>query len=102
MDRLIDRKRARMREERSVSGRLASYLSWVSSEGGKDGPDLREKLEADLIETFSTEAGLRTLILLEKALLLSSVPDGADDRALREANAVRNFVLEIRRYVANG
>lgn len=102
MSNMIAKKRARMREERSATGQIASYLAWMSAEGGDKGPEIVQQLEADLMETFSTEAGIRTLIMLEKAILLSSVANGVDDRALREANAVRNFVLELRRYVAHG
>lgn len=100
--RAAEKKRAQMRNERSAPGRIASYLGWMNKEGGKEGPAASESLAADIAATFSTPEGLRTLIMLEKATLLSSVPDGADDRALRESNAVRNFVLEIRRYVAHG
>lgn len=96
-----DRKIAQMRGERSSPGFIGKYLAWMRSEA-EDGPVAADSLEDDISRTFSTDEGLRVLILLEKAALLSSVPDGSDDRALREANAVRNFVLEIRRLVTHG
>tara|TARA_R110000796_G_scaffold15155_3_gene48693 strand:+ start:329 stop:637 length:309 start_codon:yes stop_codon:yes gene_type:complete len=96
-----DRKKQAMAGERSSIGSIGRYLAWMRNEGD-DGPGAAESLENDIAKVFSTDEGLRVLILMEKAILLSSVPDGADDRALRETNAVRNFVLEIRRYVTHG
>lgn len=101
MSRLSDAKRHAMRGERSTGGFISRYLSWMRSEGD-EGPAASDSLADDIARTFSTDEGLRVLILLEKAVLLSSLPDGSDDRALRETNAVRNFVLEIRRYVTHG
>ncbi len=80
---------------------LDDYLHHMRS-AGEEGAEIVEALEADLIETFSTESGLRCLKLFEKAVLLSSQPNGCSDGALRETNAVRNFVLNIRRIVAHG
>ncbi len=88
---------AELRREAPVLSALGVYLNWVRAED----PKSADSLEADLIETFSGEAGLRVLKLLEKSTLLLGIPNGASDSALREANAVRNFVLEIRRIVAN-
>lgn len=93
-----DKKLAAMRLDRSSSSFVGKYLAWMRNED----PGAAEGLMADVVKTFTTEEGLRVLILLEKSTLQMSVPDGADDRALREANAVRNFVLEIRRIVAHG
>lgn len=90
-----------MRGERSSPGFIGRYLAWISGDG-EDGPAASETLQQDIATVFSTDEGLRVLILMEKAVILSSVPDGSDDRALRENNAVRNFVLEIRRYVTHG
>lgn len=98
---LSDRKRLRMAGERSSAGFIGRYLAWMRSEG-EEGPVAAESLEADVAEVFGTDAGLRVLFLMEKSVLFSSVPDGSDDRALREKNAVSNFVLEIRRYVTHG
>ena len=95
------RKLAQMRGERSSAGYISRYLAWMQNEG-EDGPAAAESLMGDIADTFKSDEGLRVLILLEKATLLSSVPDGSDDCALREANAVRNFVLELRRYVTHG
>lgn len=64
-------------------------------------PEGADALRADIAEAFSTDAGVRVLILLEHAVLKSAIPNGSSDSALREANAVRNFVLEIRRIIAN-
>lgn len=93
-----DRLFADMRREGPTQGYLSAYLTWVRQEQ----PESAEFLEADLIETFSTEEGLRVLKLFEKSVLSVALPGGADDRALRELNAVRNFVLEIRRIVSHG
>lgn len=87
-----------MREEMPVHGFLGGYLAWMRAEN----PRGSDSLEADLIETFSSEEGLRVLKLFEKSVLYRPTPDGSDDRALREANAVRNFVFEIRRIVSHG
>jgi len=99
--RLSERKKQSMRGERSGSGFIGRYLAWMRNDVD-DGPAAAEGLISDVEKAFTTEEGLRVLILMEKAVLLSSVPDGSDDRALREVNAVRNFVLEIRRIVTNG
>lgn len=68
----------------------------------KEGSETADLLEADLIEAFTTESGLRALMLLEKSVLCAGVPNGASESALREMNAVRNFVFDIRRIVAHG
>jgi hypothetical protein len=80
---------------------IGRYLNEVRSMG-QDGAESAALLEADLIETFSTETGLRVLIMLEKAVLHVALPPGSPEGALREINAQRNLVLEIRRIVANG
>lgn len=79
---------------------LGNYLLHLKGDS-PEGAELADLLEADLIETFTTESGLRVLRLLEKSILLSSQPNGAPEGALRETNAVRNFVLELRRIVSN-
>lgn len=96
-----DLAKKQMRGERSSVGFIGKYLAWMSLQG-EEGPPSAEGLEADLAKTFTTPEGLRVLKLLEKSVLFSSIPDGSDDRALREKNAVSNFVLEIRRYVTHG
>lgn len=87
-----------MRREMPVQSYLGQYLVWLNSEN----PEGAELLKEDLRKTFHTEEGLRVLKMLEKSVLHVGVPNGASDGALREMNAVRNFVLEIRRLVANG
>lgn len=69
---------------------------------GQESAEHAAFLEADLIETFTTESGLRVLLMLEKAVLHVALPPGSPEGALREINAQRNLVLEIRRIVANG
>jgi hypothetical protein len=76
---------------------LSAYLDWMRQEH----PDEAEGLEADIAEAFTTETGLRVLKLLEKSVLKVAQPNGASDGALREMNAVRNFVLDIERIVSN-
>lgn len=88
----------RLADEMPVQSMLGTYLRWMRSEN----PQGAASLEADLAEVFSTDAGVRVMIMLEKSTLLAGVSNGASDSALREANAVRNFVLEIRRLVSNG
>jgi hypothetical protein len=89
---------ADMRREAPTDSMLGVYLRWMRGED----PILAATLEADVIEVFSDEAGLRVMKLLEKSVLFAGIPNGAPDGALREANAVRNFVLEIRRIVSHG
>ena len=88
----------RMKHEMPVKSMIGGYLALMRSEN----PEGAAGLEADLTEVFTTGAGIRVLYLLEKSVLLAGVPNGSPESALREANAVRNFVLEIRRFVANG
>ncbi len=87
-----------MREEGPVQSYLAAHLNWMRDENA----DGAEQLHADIIETFTTDAGLRVLKLMEKSVLFAGAPNGSSDSALREMNAVRNFVLEIRRLVSHG
>lgn len=77
---------------------LGKYLNWMKSENPEGAEDLVDALHA----TFTTDEGLKALMLMEKSVLYVGVPDGSPDGALRELNAVRNFVLEIRRYVSHG
>lgn len=89
---------ADMKAEMPQTTYLMQYLAWMHAENPKGA----DSLEADLIDIFSDDKGLRVLKLFEKAVLLRPMPSSADDRALREWSAVRNFVLEIRRIIANG
>jgi hypothetical protein len=84
--------------EPTSPGILTTYLEWMRREN----PSGSESLEADIAMTFGTESGLRVLKLLEKAVLNSPVPLGASDSALREINAARHIVNELRRYASNG
>lgn len=90
-----------MRLDNTALSYISGYLNDIRSRG-EEGPDIAASLEADMIECFTTEAGLKVLKLFEKAVLLSAPKANAPDSALREMNAVRSFVLEIRRIVANG
>lgn len=92
---------AEMQREMPTLSPLGEYLTWMRQQG-QEGADAAEILEADLIETFKTDFGLRVLKLFEKSVIDRGLPNGADERALREMNAVRNFVMEIRRIVSNG
>lgn len=87
-----------MRREAPVLSMLDVYLNWLRSED----PAYADALEADMIDIFTSEEGLRVLKLLEKSVLFAGIQNGSPDGALREANAVRNFVLNIRRIVGNG
>jgi hypothetical protein len=86
-----------MRMDRPAHSLLTGYIGFVRSQD----PEAAQRLEADLVETFTTDEGLRVLKLFEKAVLLTGVQNGTPDSALREMNAVRNFVLEIRRLVSH-
>lgn len=99
LDPLAARRAARERMQMDPPGNsmLGAYLA----EMDRRNPDGADLLRADLAETFNTDEGLRVLILFENAVLKSALPNGSPDSALREANAVRNFVLEIRRIIAN-
>jgi hypothetical protein len=87
-----------MQDSTPVQSYLTPHLAWMRQEN----PEGAEQLTADVIETFTTPEGLRVLKLMEKSVLFAGVSNGAPDSALREINAVRNFVLEIRRIVSNG
>jgi len=87
-----------MRQEMPIQSHLSDYLNWMRGEDANSA----EQLHADIIATFTTQEGLRVLKLMEKSVLNSGAPNGSSDSALREANAVRNFVLEIRRLVSHG
>lgn len=75
-------------------GYLTEYMATRSPEG-------REQAEADLVQVFTSEEGLRVLNLMRIAVSLRCDPLGADDRALRETNAIRNFVAELTRIATN-
>jgi len=89
------------RDPPSPISHLGLYLADLASKG-QEHAEVADTLTADLIEAFTSEPGLRVLILLEKSVLFAGLPNGASDGALRELNAQRNLVLEIRRIVANG
>lgn len=90
-----------MRNEQIALSQLGAHLNFLRGEG-EEGAAVAEELTNDIVETFTTPSGLKVLMLLEKSVLFSGAKNGAPDSALREMNAVRNFVLEIRRIVANG
>lgn len=90
-----------MQQEAPAHSQLGQYLAWLRAQG-TEGAEAAEILEADLQETFRTDAGLRVLKLFEKSVLLQPVPNGSSDGALRESNAVRNFIHELRRIVSHG
>lgn len=87
-----------MRRDAFGASYLTSYLAELSQKDQRGADDLL----ACVVTLFRTDDGLMVLKLMEKAVLHAAVPMGAGDSALREFNAVRNFVLEIRRLVANG
>lgn len=88
---------ADMRREKSAPGFIGSYLAFVR----ETDPKAADFLETDLALTFTSENGLRVLKMLEKSVLTMTVPNGSSDCALRELNATRNLVAEIRRIVAH-
>lgn len=90
-----------MQGSEQIPAELSRHLAFLRSMG-PDGAEAANLLTADMIETFTSESGLRVLKLFEKAVLQTSLKNGASDGALRESNAVRNFVLDLRRIVANG
>lgn len=79
-----------------------SYIGKYLAALRDNNPDGAEQLARDIYDIFSTEQGLRVLILFEKAVLHLGMPEGADPRALQEWNGARNFNLELRRLVAHG
>jgi len=90
-----------MRGEQAPSSQLSAHLAWIASQG-EDGSAVASELRNTLVKTFTTDEGVKALMLMEKSVLLAGVPNGSSDGALREMNAVRNFVLDIRRIVSNG
>lgn len=90
----------RMKQDMSPIGSKGFITEYLAAmrQANPEGADL---LEADLVEILSSEKGLRVLKLLENSVLLRSIPVEASGRALRSHNAVRQFVLEIRRIVAH-
>lgn len=99
LDPLTARREAKKRMLMDPMGN--SMLGGYLAEMDRRNPEGADALRADLAEVFNTDEGLRVLILFENAVLKSALPNGSSDSALRESNAVRNFVLEIRRIVAN-
>ena len=94
----FDKMQKDLQKELPSNGFLHLYLNMMRNENAEGA----EELMADVIDIFSTEEGLRVLKLFEKSVLHTGVPNGSSDGALRELNAVRNFVLEIRNIVAHG
>lgn len=91
--------REQLQDDRlSKSGIITQYLAQMREKN----PDGADALEVDVAELFLSEKGLRVLKLLEKSVLLTDLPLGSSDGALRETNAMRNLVMEIRRIAANG
>lgn len=87
-----------IKKEKSYPGLIGGYLAWFR----QNDPEAAASLEADIIQTFTSEEGLRVLKLLEKAVLMVALDQDASVGALQQLNANRNLVLEIRRIVANG
>lgn len=101
MNKVRDRYLEGMKGDRSPTSAIGRYLAYMRSEGD-EGAVNADELSNDLVKTFTTPEGLKVLMMMEKSVLYTGVSDGSPDSALREANAVRNFVLEIRRIVSNG
>ena len=80
------------------SGALSGYIAELSNIS----PDLSDQALEITHNALTSDNGLKLLKLLENSILLSSPPNGVSDSALREMNAVRNFVLELRRLATNG
>lgn len=90
-----------LRDTPTVFSPLSDHLNFLKSTGD-DGAESAEILKNDIVETFTSENGLRVLKLLEKSVLLTSLPTNCSDSALREMNGARNLVNDIRRIVAYG
>ena len=85
----------------SPTSQVGHYLNSLRGMG-QEQAESADLMVADLIETFTTESGLRVLLMLEKSVLHVALPPGSSEGALREINAQRNLVLELRRLVAYG
>lgn len=94
-----DRYLAGMRNDRIVLSPLSEYLTHVETVPGAE--KTADQLRAIIADTFTSEIGIKALMLFEKAALNAVVPNGGSESALRETNAVRNFVADIRRIVSN-
>ena len=90
-----------MRQQPDGTSAITEYLNWMRSQGD-EGAEAADLLHADIQETFKSETGLRVLILMEKSVNNRVLPDGSSEGALREHNAIRNFVHDLRRNVAHG
>lgn len=100
-DEKIREKLSRMRDEIPGDGPITDYLRVLRAQGDESASSA-EELTKIIVRLFQSSDGIKFLILLEKAVLLSGPPNGCSDSALREANAVRNFVTDLRRIVAHG
>ncbi len=74
---------------------LTSFLAHLS----ENSPEIAERYYADIHQCFASDAGVRVMELLEKAVLINPAPPGSSDRALREQNGQRLLIAEIRRIV---
>ena len=92
------RKRDAMQDEFGPSSYVGRYLQALR----KVNPAGADSLEADIVDVFSTEKGMRVMTMLEKAVLLVGTPEGISDCALREWHGARNLILEMRRLLAHG
>lgn len=98
MSKQFDAMRSRVDREYSPPGRLNEYLAQLRL----DNPEGAESLMDDLKKTFSTEEGLRVLLLFEKSIFFRANPVECSDRALQHDNSLRNFHLELRRLITHG
>lgn len=82
-------------------GAPTSPISLFLAKMAEDQPKEAELLRQDIQQIFGTEQGARVLILLKNAVLMASLPAEASDRALREHNAQKTLINDLRRIVAN-
>lgn len=92
--------RKKMREHDHVAmSPLTAHLNYLRNTD--EGAAIADELTATLRKCFATDDGIKSLMLLEKSVLVSCVPNGSSDSALREMNAARNLVLDLRRIASN-
>lgn len=77
---------------------ISAYLAQLRVEN----PDGADKIVAGMIDIFTSENGRKFMNLLDISILQISLNPEVSDRALREHNAHRNLVNDLRRIISNG
>lgn len=99
MDKEVNREKIRNRTPLDpVHSPLSAHLAHLQAKNPKGAAQIR----AIIIDLFTSDNGLKFMNLLDIAVLQISLEPGVSDSALRELNAQRNFVNDLRRIIAYG